>query len=246
MYIYKTTNIKNGKVYIGQHSRGSESYLGSGTLLRRAILKHGITNFQKEIIEECSTKKELNEREIYWINHFNSTDRMFGYNIAKGGDGGNTYFGKTSEEMVQIKDKISKSLTGKKAIWMANYKGEKSAKFKKLPMEDNEIIELYRKGESMNSIGKKLGVSKTKIKAILVTHNEPIRSTKESALVRPKPSDEAKQKMRNSHLGEKNHMYGKTLYEKWFEKYGEEEANKKMEEYKKIMSKSVKNAKGSC
>ena len=81
MYIYKTTNIKNGKVYIGQHSRGSESYLGSGTLLRRAILKHGITNFQKEIIEECSTKKELNEREIYWINEIGIFDEGLDFHL---------------------------------------------------------------------------------------------------------------------------------------------------------------------
>ena len=39
---------------------------------------------------------------------------------------------------------------------------------------------------------------------------------------------EYKQKQRDSRLGEKNHMFGKTVYEIWVGKYGEEVANEKV------------------
>lgn len=88
MRIYKTTNKLNGKIYIGKDVRCRPGYLGSGLLLKKAISKYGIENFINETIEECSTKEQLNEREVYWIKHFNATDRKIGYNIAIGGTGG--------------------------------------------------------------------------------------------------------------------------------------------------------------
>lgn len=88
MVIYKTINLANGKFYVGKDSRNLDSYLGSGILLQRAINKYGIENFKKEILEECSSLDELAEREIYWIKKLNAIKE--GYNIAEGGNGGNT------------------------------------------------------------------------------------------------------------------------------------------------------------
>jgi|LakMenEpi03Aug12_release.lakeMendotaPanAssembly.Ray.scaffolds.fasta_scaffold991334_2 group I intron endonuclease len=85
MIIYKTTNIINGNFYIGQDSKNNPMYLGSGKLLNRAIKKYGRSSFKKEIIETCLSKQELNEREIFWINKLEPI-----YNIAKGGNGGDT------------------------------------------------------------------------------------------------------------------------------------------------------------
>ena len=45
---------------------------------------YGALNFKFEILERCE-EKELNERECYWIAHFKSTEREFGYNIQAGG-----------------------------------------------------------------------------------------------------------------------------------------------------------------
>ena len=84
--IYKTTNLINGNYYIGQDSKNNKQYLGSGKLLNKAIKKYGRDNFQKEILEYCNSKDELNEREIFWINKLHPI-----YNIARGGNGGDTY-----------------------------------------------------------------------------------------------------------------------------------------------------------
>lgn len=92
MIIYKVTNKVNGKIYIGKHKNPQLGrYKGSGTLLKRAIKKYGTSNFSWELLEEnISSKAMLDEREKYFISIFNSTDKRIGYNIAKGGEGGDT------------------------------------------------------------------------------------------------------------------------------------------------------------
>lgn len=97
MIIYKTTNLINGKIYIGKDTFNDPTYLGSGLILKRSIKKHGVVNFRKEIIEHCSSKEELDKREIFWIKELNSTDRNVGYNIAIGGSGGDTYSHQSEE-----------------------------------------------------------------------------------------------------------------------------------------------------
>lgn len=91
MKIYKITNKINGKIYIGKESKYSPEYFGSGIYIRRAIKKHGKNNFTKEILETCSSLKELNKREKYWIKKLNSANREIGYNLTDGGDGGDTW-----------------------------------------------------------------------------------------------------------------------------------------------------------
>ena len=50
----------------------------------QAIQKYGIDAFDYEVLEECSLE-ELDEREKYWIQYFN-TYKGFGYNCNAGGD----------------------------------------------------------------------------------------------------------------------------------------------------------------
>ncbi len=88
MIVYKTTNLINEKIYIGQDSNNNPEYIGSGNLLLRAIKKYGINNFKKEILEICKSKDELNNKEKFWIAKYNSTNKKIGYNISEGGTGG--------------------------------------------------------------------------------------------------------------------------------------------------------------
>jgi group I intron endonuclease len=91
----------NGKIYIGQDKYNNPNYLGSGKILHLAFQKYGISNFKKEIIEECESKEVLNEREKFWIAYCNSTDRSVGYNIALGGNGGDTISNHPNKEEIK-------------------------------------------------------------------------------------------------------------------------------------------------
>lgn len=96
-YIYKTTNLVNGKIYIGQHKwSGSEidtHYFGSGKLLKAAIKAYGKENFNYELLEWCDSFEQLNEREQYWERVYGLPDptRKIGYNITAGGQGVPSY-----------------------------------------------------------------------------------------------------------------------------------------------------------
>lgn len=101
MIIYKTTNLINGKIYVGQDSKNNPNYLGSGMLLKQAINKYGINNFTKEILCSCSSKEELNEKEIFWINELSGI--TCGYNLTSGGSGGDTYTNNPELENIKLK-----------------------------------------------------------------------------------------------------------------------------------------------
>lgn len=108
-FIYVTTNNINGKKYIGQkkYVKGWEGYLGSGIYLKRAINKYGKSNFTREILEECENKEQLDAKEIYWINFFDAVNNENFYNIASGGEGGNTILGYSEEEKKNLSLQLS-------------------------------------------------------------------------------------------------------------------------------------------
>ena len=77
--IYKITNKINNKCYIGQSIDINRRWLehknpnnwDRKSILYDAFKKYDIENFSFEIIEECN-QEELNEREIYWIDYYDS------------------------------------------------------------------------------------------------------------------------------------------------------------------------------
>ena len=83
--VYVTTNLLNGKKYVGVHStvRIDDGYLGSGLLIRRAIAKYGKENFRREILQICENREESLEREKFWIAELNTKNA--GYNLTEGG-----------------------------------------------------------------------------------------------------------------------------------------------------------------
>jgi hypothetical protein len=88
-YIYKTTNLKNGKFYVGMHSTDNlnDGYLGSGTRLRRSIRRNGIENFKIEYLEFFNNRNDLANREKELVNENLLKDPMC-MNLKIGGDGG--------------------------------------------------------------------------------------------------------------------------------------------------------------
>lgn len=97
--IYKITNIKNNKVYIGQstnikqrwalHKSELRHKYHENIYLQNAWNKYGEDNFDFSIVEECDNDKDiLDDRETFWINYYRSFDRENGYNILiQGGSG---------------------------------------------------------------------------------------------------------------------------------------------------------------
>ena len=86
--IYKITNKINGKIYIGQTIQNVKERFYQHCAekceiaIHKAIKKYGKQNFTLEVVEIVN-KNYLNEREIYWIQKYNSYDN--GYNSTKGG-----------------------------------------------------------------------------------------------------------------------------------------------------------------
>ena len=86
-FIYETTYIKTGQKYIGQTTKMGkdfEKYYGSGLLIQRIYKKYGNEFFEKRILCECSSKKELDEKEVFYIREYKPE-----LNISSRGTGGN-------------------------------------------------------------------------------------------------------------------------------------------------------------
>lgn len=190
MVIYQTTNVINNKIYIGQDKNNNQNYLGSGNLIKKVIKKYGKENFIKEILCTCSTIDELNDKEKYYINKYQSTNKDIGYNIAVGGTDGVMLNRKHSEE---TKQKMRNSSLGKK-------KSEMHCKNIGLSKKGRIISEEERKRRSDFSPLK--GVKKTPL-------SDDIKKKISESKKGKKVSKNTKEKMRISHLGNKNPFYGK-------------------------------------
>ena len=124
MYVYKITNKINNKVYIGQTIRPIEERFKRhindainnilDTHFARAIRYYKPENFIIETIDTANTQEELNQKEQYWIQFYDSTNTGYNETDAISKCGGNTYKNKTPEEMQKISEKIRQSKLGGK------------------------------------------------------------------------------------------------------------------------------------
>ena len=122
--IYCYTNKVNGKKYVGQAKDFNKRHRGHikasynknrkreyNIPFHNAIRKYGIENFEIEILKDnLQNQDELNYWEKYYITEFDLLAKNGkGYNLALGGEGGNTLAGKTEEEVAEIKRKQSEA-----------------------------------------------------------------------------------------------------------------------------------------
>lgn len=119
--IYKITNLINNKSYIGQSVDINKRWrseiqnaFNSNTNsydypLSRAIRKYGLDNFSFEIIERCE-RKQLNEREKYWIAYYDTYYN--GYNQTLGGDTVLHMCKLTPEQALEIIEILAKDSKG--------------------------------------------------------------------------------------------------------------------------------------
>lgn len=141
MVIYLTTNLINGKKYIGRDSKNDPKYFGSGHALLRAMKKYGKHNFKKEIIEECASFDELERREEYWLNYYDAGGSEEFYNMHNHSSGGALGMNITQETRKKLRDlnlgkklseetkrKMSESTKGKKNHFFGKTHSEESRK----------------------------------------------------------------------------------------------------------------------
>ncbi len=113
--IYKITNKLNNKSYIGQstniikrfnkHKTQNSLYDHQyNTPFHKAIREDGIENFIFEILEECG-KEDLNQKEMYYIEKYN-TSFPNGYNMSYGGKTGSLNKIYSFEDVLSIKKLI--------------------------------------------------------------------------------------------------------------------------------------------
>lgn len=97
-FIYRITNLLNGKIYIGAHSGElDDNYMGSGALLNCAVRKYGKENFRREVLVECATAAEKYDKEREFVDA-EFVARRDTYNLKVGGIGAapgkdNTFYG---------------------------------------------------------------------------------------------------------------------------------------------------------
>lgn len=88
-FVYVTTNLKNGKFYVGKHStkRLSDGYYGSGLIIARAVKKYGVDTFSCRPVAFFETSDLAFEFEALMVDA-DLVSRKDCYNKKLGGDGG--------------------------------------------------------------------------------------------------------------------------------------------------------------
>jgi group I intron endonuclease len=117
-YVYMTTNLINGKNYIGKRKgRLDDGYIGSGKHLKAAIRKYGEGSFRKAILEVCRDDEHAYIREAYWVDYHDAVKNPNFYNLVYGGEGfdsgeNHPMYGKTLSD--ETRRKISEAMKGEK------------------------------------------------------------------------------------------------------------------------------------
>lgn len=160
-YIYRITNLINGKTYIGQHKykKLNDTYMGSGVALHRAFKKYGIENFIKDVIvANIKDKETIDKLEIKYIAYERASNGNGCYNIAEGGEGwhgprseewrrkqSEAHKGKHPSEETRIK--LSEAKIGKSYSEKTKKKISEALKCRKLSEEHKKHLSEARKGK---------------------------------------------------------------------------------------------------
>lgn len=134
--IYKTTNLINGKFYIGAHKTEdlNDDYLGSGDMINEAIGKYSQENFKKEILSFHGNEDlmYLEEARIVTSEFIKRRDN---YNLTPGGKKPPNRNGKkanknqrNSARIVGLKNKDRKRTDEFKQNLRNKYKGKTRSK----------------------------------------------------------------------------------------------------------------------
>jgi hypothetical protein len=173
--VYRTTNLINGKIYIGVHSTNKleDGYIGNGIyscndatkkyLFHKAVRKYGYENFKREVLRDFSTAREAYDYEKEMVGEV-FVGRNDTYNIALGGSGGVLLSGyrlllyrmdlrdRGFNQVMskETRDKISKSRLGTKMSKESRAKMSKSRTGMKFSDERNKKVGDSKRGVKLN------------------------------------------------------------------------------------------------
>ena len=165
--IYKITCKLNWMVYVGQTKRPLKKritqhcYKGKkdNSYIDRALQKYGLENFIIEVIEECETREQLNEREKFWIAALNCKYPN-GYNLKDGGANGAGYH-HTAEARAKMSEKRKGHECAPETLMNLSKSHKKNIVYPVLEAE------LEKRQITWSGLGKMLGVTKGLISAKL-------------------------------------------------------------------------------
>ena len=262
-FVYKTTNLVNGKFYIGKHSTDNldDGYLGSGRVLINAVKKYGKEFFKREIIkilddENIAYEFEQNMLSVHMKNNLC-------YNLSGGGRGTGTgenhpNWGKRASK--ESRKKMSESRRGKTFSQETKNKMSKSRSGVKHFRWGKELSEEHKKKLSKSHTGKKLS-NEAKEKLSKFFKGRPISDEHRRQLSEARKgrkflkgknhplfgiplSDDHKQKLRKSHLGKKHSKEGiKKMKDFWSSDKNPNIGKKRSDESRKRMSDAHKGQK---
>lgn len=145
-YLYQHINKINNKSYIGKTENINKRWKNNGKNYQTcprfwsAIISYGWDNFEHKILFICDSLEEINQKEKEYIKKYNTLDPNFGYNLAEGGTGGNTWKGKTQEEKEKYAKERREDTLSRGKDWhqklsesqLKRWQSEDGQKFKKL------------------------------------------------------------------------------------------------------------------
>lgn len=126
-FIYKITNLINGREYFGAHSTEvfDDGYLGSGKLIKAAVKKYGRENFKREILTYARDAEELYMLENHLVDD-NIVNSKHTYNMHVGGYGGFRMNDEASHEM-HLKIAKTRSLNGSQTKFLNSKESRRKA-----------------------------------------------------------------------------------------------------------------------
>ncbi|MCZ2224529.1 MAG: GIY-YIG nuclease family protein [Chitinophagales bacterium] len=164
IYLYKITNLLDGKIYIGQSVNPSKRWRDHIYYSKRnnkyrqyihhAMNKHGIENFNFEVIAGCRTQEDADYTEDQLMIQYNSKNSEFGYNLTSGASNG----GHSEETKQKLREATLKQIAEKGHPAYGTKRTEEVVQKMKNNWKENHppVSEEVRKKMSDSHKGKKL------------------------------------------------------------------------------------------
>jgi len=178
--VYKTTNLVNGKIYVGLHVTNdlNDDYLGSGKQIQAAVKKYGRESFKREYIKICETPEEMYNLEAEIVNEDFVKDPNT-YNMKTGGTGSWYHVNANPEKYKQIRSESAKRKNAKKENPFKNPEWQKQFNsmtnpdiVKDLCRRANSPEAMAKKKETWKTTGRGKGNKNSQFGTCWITHTE--------------------------------------------------------------------------